>query len=351
MHALAEVAKVDQKAIPQILDALGDSRTAGASQRIVNEVNKLAKAAQTAANQANDKANTAQSRADSAYNLGNTANSNANTRLEKSKNLSDLTNTTTARNNLGLGTSVTMNATSSLSDRADQVATIKVVNDVNRDAATAQKTANNAHALAQTKQDKLTFTGSGKDVMRTGAFGIGASLDMRRVYPNDVTPSNLWGKGTHFGFGNASDFGLAGSRATLILSGQWDDRTGLEGAASIIAINKYISFRYQNSVNDEWSERQILLTDKENQQIGVSQEWINVGDQRSLETNYTNNTSKPIFILVTGNDSSLSLYVNDKKIVTGGKASNCIAAIIQKGERYKIIATGLRQIEGWGELR
>ncbi|WP_018122064.1 hypothetical protein [Wohlfahrtiimonas chitiniclastica] len=83
MHALAEVAKVDQKAIPQILDALGDSRTAGASQRIVNEVNKLAKAAQTAANQANDKANTAntaaatadkkaaaaQNKADSAYNL------------------------------------------------------------------------------------------------------------------------------------------------------------------------------------------------------------------------------------------------------------------------------------------
>lgn len=75
MHALAEVAKVDQKAIPQILDALGDSRTAGASQRIVNEVNKLAKAAQTAANQANDKANTAntaaakaQAKADSAYN-------------------------------------------------------------------------------------------------------------------------------------------------------------------------------------------------------------------------------------------------------------------------------------------
>ncbi|OYQ76088.1 hypothetical protein [Wohlfahrtiimonas chitiniclastica] len=83
MHALAEVAKVDQKAIPQILDALGDSRTAGASQRIVNEVNKLAKAAQTAANQANDKANmantaaatadkkavAAQNRSESAYSL------------------------------------------------------------------------------------------------------------------------------------------------------------------------------------------------------------------------------------------------------------------------------------------
>lgn len=150
MHALAEVAKVDQKAIPQILDALGDSRTAGASQRIVNEVNKLAKAAQTAANQANDKANTAQSRADSAYNLGNTANSNANTRLEKSKNLSDLANTAVARNNLGLGNSATLSTTSTLSDRTDQVATIKVVNDANRAASNAQTAANQANDKANT---------------------------------------------------------------------------------------------------------------------------------------------------------------------------------------------------------
>lgn len=83
MHALAEVAKVDQKAIPQILDALGDSRTAGASQRIVNEVNKLAKAAQTAANQANDKANTANIAAATADKKAVTAQNTANVAIPK----------------------------------------------------------------------------------------------------------------------------------------------------------------------------------------------------------------------------------------------------------------------------
>ncbi len=63
MYALAEVGRVDKKDIPKILDALGDSRTAGASQRIVNEVNKLAKNAETAANLANDKANQAKQEA------------------------------------------------------------------------------------------------------------------------------------------------------------------------------------------------------------------------------------------------------------------------------------------------
>lgn len=92
MHALAEVAKVDQKAIPQILDALGDSRTAGASQRIVNEVNKLAKAAQIAANQANDKANTANTAAATADKKAvaaqNTANS-ANAAAKKAQTTAD----------------------------------------------------------------------------------------------------------------------------------------------------------------------------------------------------------------------------------------------------------------------
>lgn len=46
------------------------------------------------------------------------------------------------------------NATSTLSDRADQVATIKVVNDVNRAASTAQKSANTANDKANVAQNR-----------------------------------------------------------------------------------------------------------------------------------------------------------------------------------------------------
>ena len=49
----------DVQNAPKILDVLGDSKIDGVSQRIVNEVNRLAKDAMTAANLANDKANEA----------------------------------------------------------------------------------------------------------------------------------------------------------------------------------------------------------------------------------------------------------------------------------------------------
>ena len=98
----------------------------------------------------------------------NAVDKKADTKLAKAQNLKDVANVAIARDNLGLGTSSTMNATSTLSDRTDQTATIKVVNDVNRDVVTAQKTANNAHALAQTKQDKLGFIGNGEVIKEGG---------------------------------------------------------------------------------------------------------------------------------------------------------------------------------------
>lgn len=78
----------------------------------------------------------------------------ADTKLAKAQNLKDVANVSIARDNLGLGTSATMNATSTLSDRTDQVATIKVVNDVNRAASTAQKTANTANDKANAAQNR-----------------------------------------------------------------------------------------------------------------------------------------------------------------------------------------------------
>lgn len=70
--------------------------------------------------------------------------------------------------------------TSTLSDDKTKIASIFAVNNVNRAAVNAQKTANTAHALAQSKQDKLTFVGDGPDVMKTGAFGLGNTIVIQR---------------------------------------------------------------------------------------------------------------------------------------------------------------------------
>lgn len=148
---------------------LSDRTDQVATIKVVNDVNRTANNAQTSANNANNKANAAQTRADSAYSLATTANNNANTRLEKSKNLSDLTNVTVARNNLGLGTSATLNVTSSLSDRTDQVATPKMVNDVNRTASTAQKTANTANDKANAAQTTANQAKTAADNAATAA--------------------------------------------------------------------------------------------------------------------------------------------------------------------------------------
>ncbi|WP_026878537.1 tail fiber protein [Ignatzschineria larvae DSM 13226] len=114
-------ATTSQQGIVQLTSALTDREDLAVTPKMVNDISKL-------------------------------ANNNANTRLEKSKNLSDLTNVTVARNNLGLGTSATLNSTSSLSDRTDQAATIKVVNDVNRTANNAQTSANTANDKANAAQ-------------------------------------------------------------------------------------------------------------------------------------------------------------------------------------------------------
>ena len=72
----------------------------------------------------------------------------ANDSLKKVANLSDLTNKTTARNNLGLGSSATLNKTDTLGTSSNLVATQKLVNDTKIN-------------LESSKQDKLTFTGTG----------------------------------------------------------------------------------------------------------------------------------------------------------------------------------------------
>lgn len=81
---------------------------------------------------------------------------------------------------------------SSLSDAEDRAATPMMVNDVNRAASTAQKTANSAYSLAQSKQDKLTFVGDGSDVVKTGAGGL---INAVVVRDRDIADISLYKSG------------------------------------------------------------------------------------------------------------------------------------------------------------
>lgn len=95
--AIAAVRIINWKDVqnaPKILDVLGDSKIDGASQRVVNTVNKLAKEAQTAANLANDKANqakqeayTADQKATAAQNTANSVNDKLDSKRDSTDNI------------------------------------------------------------------------------------------------------------------------------------------------------------------------------------------------------------------------------------------------------------------------
>lgn len=81
------------------------------------------------------------------------------------------------------------NSTSTLSDRTDQVATIKVVNDVNRDVVTAQKTANTANDkanAAQTTANQAKNAAATADIKADNAHNRISTIEMN-VYNKSVT--------------------------------------------------------------------------------------------------------------------------------------------------------------------
>ena len=95
--------------------------------------------------------------------------------------------------------------------------------------------------------------------------------------------------------------------------------------------------------------------------LGWGQAWQNVTGSRSVGTEYTNSTGKPIAVSVWGsvaNSNKLELQVNDgggfvtvSYAVTGAVANTAtVSAIVPAGHTYRIASGGGTPV-GWAELR
>lgn len=102
-------------------------------------------------------------------------------------------------------------------------------------------------------------------------------------------------------------------------------------------------------------------TKYDNGGIGENQTWQDVLSSRVVDTEYTNNTGKPIMVAVTAWQdadsvlSELQFYVNSLMIASqkgyGNTPQNSIQIIVPNGSTYKVSLGVGDSIAYWTELR
>ena len=95
--------------------------------------------------------------------------------------------------------------------------------------------------------------------------------------------------------------------------------------------------------------------------LGVGQSWVDVSSSRSNNTEYTNTTSRPIFVSIYSNTpqsygKTVSLFVDDVRVGFMDTSSNDdaqLTTIVPRGSRYKVSFSGftLNTNLWWTELR
>lgn len=281
----------------------------------------------------------------------------ANDSLKKAMNLSDLTDKTVARNNLGLGSSATLNKTDVLGTSSNLVATQKLVNDTKIN-------------LESSKQDKLTFVGDGPEVMRAGAFGLGAGGEIRSTNIDDANIKS------GFYYAKSDVNSVPYNSSVIHMKGEG------EGYGGQIAIKQFGNLevyarRLSQQEYSEWERiltetnvtnslgtsttlvaSQKLVNDVKQSGLGYNQNWVDVKSQRAVGTTYTNNTGKPIFIsiTVTASASGASELIVDGLINSSISASNfsgtirsVLTTIVPHMSTYSLRRT--EAVLTWMELR
>ena len=92
--------------------------------------------------------------------------------------------------------------------------------------------------------------------------------------------------------------------------------------------------------------------------IGIGQSWQDVSGSRTLNTNYTNSTGRPIMVAIsTTSGATYDINVGGVKIANGGESASFVGSveqtksfIVPDGDSYQISGTGVI-ISHWAELR
>lgn len=85
--------------------------------------------------------------------------------------------------------------------------------------------------------------------------------------------------------------------------------------------------------------------------LGVGQIWQNLTGSRSINTTYTNNTGKPIMVMVAGNIDNYTVSIGSATLSgTDGSGYSNISFIVPNSTTYRVNGTAT-VLQGWMELR
>jgi hypothetical protein len=84
--------------------------------------------------------------------------------------------------------------------------------------------------------------------------------------------------------------------------------------------------------------------------LGVGQTWQDVLSSRAKDTNYTNTTGKPIFVVVANTTSTTNLRITVDGITLQTLINNGISYVIVPNNSVYSVATG-GTLGAWSELR